>query len=172
MSLLVDITLSPPRLCFCVSVFTWQSPDSSSAPGATSRLFSHPFMCLQLSGAGSGASKHTARAKAAPSDSSAPLLSRHYSWPLTFSQEDYCGFELAVSLFLCVCVCVSVRACACGRGMTCTGVIVSGQWKSSMRTSTPHKAISLSTPAARSVCVYICVCLWVCVCVSPSLHGL
>lgn len=35
----------------------------------------------------------------------------------------------------------------------CVWVIVSEQWKNIMRTSTPHKAIPLVTPAARGVCV-------------------
>ncbi len=175
---------SPPfPLCFCVSVFTWQPPDSSSAPGqphgsplalscvsSSQELAAVPEKCHDIY------IKHTAGAEAAPTDSSTPLLSRHYSWPLTSSNKDYCGFELAVSLLLCVCVCEreKERACACGRGMVCIGVIISGQWKNSMRTSTPHKAISLSTPAVRGVCVYICACLWVCVplSLSLSLHGL
>lgn len=77
------------------------------------------------------------------------------------------------SLFLlALCECESVRVCAGGRGMPCIGVIISGQWESSMRTSRPHKAISLSTPAVRGVCVYVCVCVLMGVCVSPSLGGL
>lgn len=73
-------------------------------------------------------------------------------------------------LALCECESVRVRVCAGGCGMACTGVIISGQWESSMRTSRPHKAISLSTPAVRGVCVYVCVCalMGVCVCVSQS----
>lgn len=35
--------------------------------------------------------------------------------------------------------------------------------KNSLRTSTPHKAISVSTPAAMAVCVFDCV--YVCACV-------
>lgn len=64
-------------------------------------------------------------------------------------------------LFFSCCVCVCVP---------CIGVIISGQWKNSMRTSTPHKAISVSAPAARGVCIYMCV--FVGLCPSLSLHGL
>lgn len=38
-----------------------------------------------------------------------------------------------------------------------------------MRTSTPHKAISLSTPAAAAVCVYVCVFVSLSLFLSPWL---
>lgn len=152
-----DILLSPLWLCFCVSAFTWQSPDSSCALRQPSRLFSGPFMCLQLSGAGSGA-----RAKAAPTDISAPLRSHHYSWPLTFSHKDYYGFELFGGFHLGMRV--SVRACE--RGMAWIKVIISRQWKNSMRTTTLQGHLTFNTSCEGCLCL----CFFVGVCL--PLHGL
>lgn len=71
-------------------------------------------MFLQLSGTGSGASKFPGRAKAAPTDSSAPLIRCHYSWPLTLSHKDYYGFELsAFPLVMHVCMSVWDRESMC-----------------------------------------------------------
>lgn len=117
-------------------------------------------MCLQLSVSGQRCQQISKQSKGCPLRSAGII---HGPSP---SRK-----RIIVSLnslfLLALCECESVRVCAGGRGMACIGVIISGQWKSSMRTSRPHKAISLSTPAVRGVCVYVCVCVrsWVCVCV-------
>lgn len=157
--MLASILPRPLLLCF-VWVCSPGSHLTALLPQAAPRLSSCPFMCLQLWKANSGARKmpHMYNA-AAFTDSSYPLISCHYSWPLNSSQQDCCDFELT---FFLVCVFETETV-----GRACTGVIISGQWENSMGTSTPHKAISLSTPAVRGVCFCMCVFEGVCLSLSP-----
>ena len=97
--------LSPLRLFFSTRVFTWQSADSSSGPG-------QPHSSFQALSCVSSSQELAAVPTNSQPEHKLPLH-RHYSWPLTFSLKDYCGFELTVSLLLRVTVWERARESMC-----------------------------------------------------------
>lgn len=158
--MLASILPRPLLLCF-VWVCSPGSHLTALLPQAAPRLSSCPFMCLQLWKANSGARKmpHMYNA-AAFTDSSYPLISCHYSWPLNSSQQDCCDFEL--TFFPCVCVWDRDR----GQGL---------HWSYHIRTMrkqhenlhSPQGHLTLNTSCEG--CLLLHVCVWGCVSFSLSM---
>ena len=175
-SLLRD-SLPPLPLCFCVSVFTWQPPDSSSAPPGNPAALLWPLSCVSsfhelVAVPGKCHDtyiKHHSQRKGCPhrqqeDEAEEPFLSVVGGQGLLSH-----GLELSM----------------CVRESMCMWAWHGVHWGYHIRTmEKQHEKPPLPTRPSPSqhqlrgvfasmfACVFVCVCVCVCVCVSLSLHGL